>query len=78
MNSIIKKILLIGIAICSISTIYSQNKIVYFDENFDTVSKAQAAYYRTGVKFNNSRYEFKDYYIDGTLQFEGGSSSATE
>jgi antitoxin component YwqK of YwqJK toxin-antitoxin module len=78
MNLFLIKTLSFCVVFCSLTTIYGQDKIVYFDENLDTVLKSEAKYYRTAMKQNGSRYEFKDYYINGKLQFEGGSASDTE
>lgn len=78
MNKFLKKALVLNITICIFSPIFSQNKIVYFNENWDTVPKSEATYYRSAMKLNGSRYEFKDFFMNGTLQFEGGSASASE
>lgn len=56
----------------------AQDSLVYFDENWDTVPKEKAAFYRVPVKFNGTNYTIKDYYITGELQFVGASSSETE
>ncbi|WP_159023723.1 toxin-antitoxin system YwqK family antitoxin [Formosa sp. L2A11] len=57
--------------------VYGQSKI-YYDKYWDTTTQAEAHFYRTVSKNNDSLFSIKDYYINGVLQMDGVSSSKEE
>ena len=49
----------------------SQNDTIFYDDNWDTTSKSEAAFYRPlNFAQKGDLYLIKDYYINGSLQFE--------
>ncbi|MDO6808735.1 hypothetical protein Q4603_08940 [Zobellia galactanivorans] len=52
--------------------INAQNDTIYYDHNWGETTKSNASFYRPlPLKQDGNKYLVKDYYIDGTLQFEG-------
>ncbi len=69
-----KSTLILFIIIFQFQNISGQNKI-YFDKDWKTTNKENAAYYRLIAKKNDSLYAVKDYYINGVLQMDGHTTS---
>lgn len=57
---------------------FSQEKIKYFDADWEQTDKENMVYYRPLPQLVNGKYLFKDYYKSGKLQSEGMSLSQTE
>ncbi|MCT2563982.1 hypothetical protein [Chryseobacterium herbae] len=55
-----------------------QTGVIYFDENWQPVSKKEMVYYTPVPKPVGKKYLFKDYYKSGKLYFEALSNSKTE
>ncbi|MFP3597017.1 toxin-antitoxin system YwqK family antitoxin [Chryseobacterium sp. SIMBA_029] len=56
----------------------NQTDIIYFDKNWQPVSKKEMVYYTLPPEPSGSKYLFKDYYKSGKLYFEALSTSKTE
>ncbi|MCL1655647.1 MULTISPECIES: toxin-antitoxin system YwqK family antitoxin [Elizabethkingia] len=69
------KTTLIIALISAYSAAFAQER-VYFDENWETTTKDQMVYYRETSKQGNLIL-LKDYYKNGSLQFEGLASDVT-
>ncbi len=69
-----KQIILTILILFQIQNTFSQDKI-YFDKDWKTTTKENAAYYRLVAKKNDSLFAVKDYYINGVLQMEGYTKS---
>ncbi|MBJ2174724.1 hypothetical protein JBL43_10785 [Aureibaculum sp. A20] len=53
------------------TTITAQKDTIYYDQDWDETTKTNAHFYRPmPLEQDGNRTLFKDYYIDGTLQFE--------
>jgi len=69
-----KQSLITIIILVQLQSLFSQEKI-YFDKKWKPTTKENAAYYRITSKENDSLYAVKDYYINGTLQMDGYTTS---
>lgn len=56
----------------------NQKDTIYFDENWQRVSKKEMVYYTPPPEPAGDKYVFKDYYKSGKLYFEAVSTSKTE
>lgn len=56
----------------------NQTNVIYFDENWQPVSKKEMVYYTPPPEPVGDKYLFKDYYKSGKLYFEALSTSKTE
>lgn len=59
------------------NTANSQNKKTWFDANWKVVSQDKASYYRPTPQVKKSGYWIVDYYLNGKIQKEGFSLTAT-
>jgi antitoxin component YwqK of YwqJK toxin-antitoxin module len=68
-----KKSLYLSIALlCYFSlSSYAQNDTIWFDSNWVTTNKNNAAFFRTESAKKGKGYWFEDYYISGVKQMEG-------
>ena len=54
------------------TTINAQKDTIYYDQNWKKTTKSNVSFYRPlPLQIDGDRTLFKDYYKDGTLQFEG-------
>ncbi len=74
------KHILITLFISSISIgAFSQNDTIFYDADWKEIPEiADASFYRIIKTKTQGNYQIKDFYIDGTLQMSGISTSATK
>ncbi|GGG11549.1 hypothetical protein GCM10011344_10350 [Dokdonia pacifica] len=57
---------------------YSQSDTIWYDNNWKTVNKEKASFFRLPIIKENDKYIISDYYINETIQMTGTSLSLNE